>query len=131
MLNQAIKGVLGEIKGHIDATVVLNMELRRLKSEQFFTCPGSSCGKRTKVKNVPLISKFYYTQTNAGAGSYWSFSEHNIVCPKCGWLIRANTQELKYFIEEHRGLFREEVDWYPSRNEKWNTAEDLIALCKK
>ena len=126
-----VKALQQEINAKHHEISMLRIELRRLKSEQFFICPGSSCGKRTKVKSVPLIRKFYYTNTNTGSGSYWTFSEHQIVCPKCGWIIRANIQRLKDFIEEHTGLFREEVDWYPSRYENWDTAEDLIALCKK
>jgi len=131
MISQAIKDVLGERKEHSDAVKILNEELQRLKSEQFFVCPDSSCGKRTKVKSVPLIRKHFYTHTNAGAGSYWTFGEHQILCPKCGHLIRANFQELKDFISEHSGSFREEVNWHPSRYDTWDTGEDLIAMCRK
>jgi len=131
MISQAIKSVVSEIAEHVDAAAVLRDELHRLKTEQFFTCTGKDCGKRTKVKSVPIVRKHYYNQTNTGSGSYWTFSENQIVCPKCNTAWRCNSERTREFVDYHSGCFREVVDWYPSQYDKWGTGEELVAMCRE
>jgi len=118
MLSTAERYINEEMKVHHDALAVLVEELNSIKAERFFTCAG--CHKKTKIKKMSLIQEHYYTQTNTGSGSYWTASEKNVYCPKCGTRTRILRDESKAFVDEHSSFFLEKLDYYPSNRERFS-----------
>jgi hypothetical protein len=129
-----------QIKEQQQVLANLEAQLNEAKPNKMFTC--SSCGKRSKVKSLTLVKRFYYV--DEPYSERWDFSEYIIICAKCGEQNRCVSSKGDMFkgkkepwktwgkhheiADKYRNHFKEVLAWYPRRRGLFGEQLDLDKL---
>ena len=88
-MSRKLVAIEKHIAQHRTAISGLEIERDKILSRSYIKCAFADCQKRSKISNLTYIQTHYYHPPHGCmGGDYWSESEGQWVCPKCGGLNR-------------------------------------------